>query len=246
MSTVALDTGFNIEIDFELAPFHKRLLAWIIDFIIRLLYILVIVGIIEDLLGFYATQLWVQMILFLPVYLYYLVFETLTRGQSPGKIIMKVQIISEAGGSPSFNQYFIRWIFRLLDVTFLGIPAVLSIIFSPRSQRLGDLSAGTVLISTSKDLSWKDTIFEQLQDNYRPRYPEVMRLSDNDINTLKKINQTISRRKGDTRDLAWTISEKIKTSLGIKTSEAPEDFLQTLLTDYNYYTQRGGTIAGKK
>ena len=109
-------------------------------------------------------------------------------------------------------------------------------IITSKSQRLGDLVAGTIIIDTQTRTSWEDTVFTELESNYQPRFPEVMRLSDKDINTLKSIIERV-RKKGD-YDLSMRIAERIKMKLTIASDQDSFDFLETLLKDYNYYSTK--------
>jgi len=113
---------------------------------------------------------------------------------------------------------------------------VACLIATPYSQRIGDVVAGTLLIDTRTRTSWEDTIFTELTDNYQPRYPQVMQLSDKDINTLKGIINSV-RKKSD-YDLSIRIAARIRSKLQIEDNEDSLDFLQTLLRDYNYYSTR--------
>ena len=114
------------------------------------------------------------------------------------------------------------------------IPAFFSVILSERSQRVGDIVAGTIVIDTKPSTSWQDTIFTEVETSYKPRYSQVMQLSDRDINTLKSIIETV--RKKDDYELAFRISDRIQSKLQIQSNQDPYDFLQTLLKDYNYYS----------
>ena len=87
------------------------------------------------------------------------------------------------------------------------------LIGTPYSQRIGDVVAGTILIDTRNRTSWEDTVFTELTDNYQPRYPQVMQLSDKDINTLKSIINTV-RKKND-YDLSIRIAARIRSKLQI-------------------------------
>jgi hypothetical protein len=107
---------------------------------------------------------------------------------------------------------------------------------TPYSQRIGDLVAGTILIDTRNRTSWEDTVFTELSDNYSPRYPQVMQLSDKDINTLKSIINSV-RKSGD-YDLSMRIGERIRSKLQISSDQDSLEFLETLLMDYNYYSTR--------
>jgi uncharacterized RDD family membrane protein YckC len=252
MLLVKLDTGFNIEVDFAITPFHKRFFAWIFDLLIFLAYFLLVGRLLNIFFGpGWLDKEWLDTLYSLPVLFYHLLCETLLNGQSFGKKAMRIKVITADGGEPTFSQYLIRWIFRLADFPlwlsvpiqsnelpwwctiflFLGLACVL---LSQHSQRIGDLVAGTVLIDTRAHTSWEDTVFTELEENYRPRFPEVMKLSDKDINTLKSIIGIV-RKRGD-YDLSMRIGNRIKSKLQIESDQDSLDFLETLLKDYNYYS----------
>ena len=81
-----------------------------------------------------------------------------------------------------------------------------------------------------------DTVFLQVADNYIPSFPQIMQLSDKDINAIKGILDT-ARKKGDF-ELAAMASEKIKHHLKIESDLSPFDFLDILLKDYNYLSTK--------
>ena len=255
MPLVKLDTGYNIEIEFMVAPFAQRLLAWTIDVFICWM----LTKALAVLLGTYSFFVWTSswdlrgLIVSLPVLFYHLVNEVTTNGRSVGKLLMKCRVVTEDGGQPNIGQYLIRWAFRLVDfpywiflaaisnvmpwwtvpIVFTGIGCVL---LTPKSQRIGDIVAGTILIDTRNNTSWQDTVFAELSETYKPRYPQVMQLSDRDINTLKNIIVTV-KRKND-HELANRIAQRIVSKTKIQTDQYAIDFLETLLLDYNYYSTR--------
>jgi hypothetical protein len=107
-------------------------------------------------------------------------------------------------------------------------------IATPKSQRVGDLVAGTILIDLKNRTSWQDTVFTEVESTYQAKYPEVMQLSDRDINTLKNIIETVKKRND--YDLALKIAYRIQSKLKIHPDQDSLEFLQTLLKDYNYYS----------
>jgi uncharacterized RDD family membrane protein YckC len=234
MLAVKLDTGFNIEVEFPIAPFHRRLLAWIIDLLVLFSYLWIANLFLNNTIGSgWDRHLWLKTLYTLPYLLYHLVMEISMNGQSIGKKAMSIKVITLEGGQPSVSQYLIRWMFRLFDIGLFFIPAFFSVVLSERSQRVGDIVAGTIVIDTKASTSWQDTIFTEIETSYKPRYQQVMQLSDRDINTLKSIIETV-RRKND-HELAFRIAERIQHKLQIQSNQDPLDFLQTLLKDYNYY-----------
>ena len=179
-------------------------------------------------------------------------------GQSIGKKLMRIRVVSENGGRPGFSQLIIRWLIRTSDYMLLliilyaptammfggsfiaAIAGSVILLFADlvlvnataKNQRLGDLLAHTMLINTRQQGDIQDTIFLEVEQSYQPRFPQIMQLGDRDINSLKHILET-ARRRGD-YDLAHTAAEKVRTHLNIETGMSPFDFLEVLLKDYNY------------
>ena len=257
---IKVTTNFNIDLEFEAAPFYKRLLAWVLDTVVLLIYIIVAVRFL-NWLGRKSGEetMWaVFMLLLIPYLTYHLICEITMNGQSIGKRIMRIRVVNENGGQPAIGQYVIRWLIRTSDYmvvvillfapvaaragdfSFLwkiGIPlglvlTDLILVNSKKQQRLGDLLAHTLVISTTKKQSISDTVFLDVEQTYIPSFPQVMQLSDRDINALKGILDTAKKRHD--YDLAEMATEKIKSHLKIDTTLSPYDFLETLLKDYNY------------
>jgi hypothetical protein len=117
---------------------------------------------------------------------------------------------------------------------FLGLFVVIAIAVSNRSQRLGDLAAGTTVVDLRYKYSIDDTLFRDIQDDgYQVRYPQVMRLSDRDINAIRSV--IAYTRKNNRYDTAHRVADKVKSVLSIESDGTDVvDFLERLLSDYNY------------
>ncbi len=250
MPLVKLNTGFNIEVEFAITPFHKRLFSWIIDFVVILSYSLLMRKL---FLSIDEDREWIFVLAGLPPLFYHLICELAMNGQSIGKKALAIKVITLDGGQPSLSQYLIRWSFRLADFPIWLLGAIIyselpgwcaiflfagiaCVIATPYTQRIGDLVAGTIIIDTKTRTSWEDTVFTELESNYKPRFPQVMQLTDKDINTLKSIIGTV-QKKND-YDLSMRIGERIKSKLHIESDQDSLDFLETLLKDYNYYATK--------
>ncbi|HKP32222.1 MAG TPA: RDD family protein [Chitinophagaceae bacterium] len=237
MIVVKLDTGFNIEVEFPITQFHRRLLAWVIDIFVMFAYVQIVAKVFDIpafFIWFVNFGTWSWVVATLPVALYHLLMEIFLNGQSIGKQIMKTKVITLEGGQPSVSQYMIRWMFRMVDFGLLFLPAFFCVILTPRSQRVGDLIAGTIVIDTNAKTTWQDTIFTEISSTYKPKYSQVMQLSDRDINTLKSIIGSVKKRND--YELAHRISERIQSKLNIQAEEDSLHFLEILLKDYNYYS----------
>ncbi len=262
MSVIRIMTNFNIELEFPAAPFHRRLFAWIIDLVILYLYAVLAFKILKGLQvnGSEDGSFWfVFILLLLPIITYHLLCEATMSGQSFGKKIIGIRVVNENGGQPGIGQFVIRWLIRTSDFTavviilvtpfavqmgdgefFWSMAIPMGLFFtdiilvnaSKKNQRLGDMLAHTLLIKASQKHSIQDTVFLNIADDYKPSFPQVMQLSDRDMNSLKSILDT-ARKRGDF-NLAAMATDKIKNHLKIETNLSPFEFLEVLLKDYNY------------
>src|ERR1700729_3556448 len=79
---------------------------------------------------------------------YPLIFETATRGRTLGKMAMGLRVVSDDGGPERFRQALFRALASIVEIWgLLGSPAVICSMLSPRAKRIGDIFAGTVVIS---------------------------------------------------------------------------------------------------
>ncbi|MBA2745164.1 MAG: RDD family protein [Flavisolibacter sp.] len=260
MSIIHVNTNFNIDLEFEAAPFYKRLFAWMIDSFLLIIYMVMAIRFINSIGESVADQTYhaLFMIAILPFFVYHLICEITLNGQSIGKKIFGIRVVNENGGQPGNGQFVIRWLIRTSDYMVLviilfapsaaasgdsnffwqvAIPfglltADVILVNSKKQQRLGDLLAHTLVIDATRSSSINETVFLEIEKNYKPSFPQVMQLSDRDINSLKGILDTA--RKRHDYDLADMASEKIKRHLKIDTTLSPFDFLEVLLKDYNY------------
>jgi uncharacterized RDD family membrane protein YckC len=154
LNRVKSQTPESVELEFVLAGLGNRIYALIIDYLIWssiLLIILLIWGFVflqVDWLQSTPVRQWVwaiQLLILFLVYIgYFVVFETLWRGQTPGKRYVKIRVIREDGRNVGIQQSILRSLLRPIDDLFcLGF---FFIIFSKQEKRLGDLVAGTILI----------------------------------------------------------------------------------------------------
>jgi uncharacterized RDD family membrane protein YckC len=240
MASIKIPTAFNIDLEFEASDISRRFIAWLIDLAIRIAYVsLVWVAISYN--GWPSSLVSVLMLwlVLMPVSLYFLIFEVTMHGQTPGKRALGLKVVSILGNTPGFSQHLIRWMFRLLETPFMfwGVVPVLAIARSPYNQRLGDLVAGTIVIDTKTKSSIDETIFREISaTDYRPRFPEIMKLPDKDLNKVKELLDQAVR--SNNMELAAMVSQRVKEVLHIDTDMEPRAFLETVLNDYNYYTTR--------
>lgn len=251
MKAFFVPTYLNIDLRFELAQVGARFGAYIIDWMIKWLYLL-IVSSVTNITFLYGSVL-ISFFFYMPFIFYSFLFEWLNKGQSLGKRIVKIRVVGADGNYPSVYQCATRWLFLGADMWliwlfvfihpafyFLAIfsPLIggLLIIFSDKHQRFGDIAANTVVINTKqKEIYIEDTIYAYATKSkeYQPKYPEIMRLSDKEVNQVKFLLERGSETFNP--EVVHRLAAHLKNILKIESSDDDEDFLKQLLNDYNYY-----------
>ena len=144
-------TGDAVVLDVQIAQLPMRAVGALID--IALIFVGWMLGLMlwaATLTQFDDALTAAIMIIFTVLVLvgYPLVFETATRGRSVGKIVMGLRVVSDDGGPERFRQALFRALASVVEIWMLvGSPAVICSLLSPKAKRLGDIFAGTVVIS---------------------------------------------------------------------------------------------------
>lgn len=236
MDNFQIETAQNVTIHQNVAHLGTRIGSYLIDGFIISIYTISII-LFFDWLEIDIFQQWsFSLILGLPIFFYSLIFEILWDGQTPGKRYNKIRVVKLDGSKPTLGSYLLRWILRIFDISMTsGSVAMLSILLNGKGQRLGDLAAGTTVISEKKRISIDDTITADIPLNYTPTFPQVTTLTDTDIQTIKSLYNKSKRSRNSKIILKLHI--KIIDLLDIKTDLQPTDFIDIIIKDYNYYTQ---------
>lgn len=238
MDNFQIETAHNITLQQNVAHITTRLGSYFIDWLIIIAYSILILLIMNQLnippSMEYAA---VYSLLSLPIMFYHLTFEVLLNGQTPGKYANKIRVVKLDGSKPTLGSYFLRWFLRLIDFSLaFGSVAVLSILLTGKGQRLGDIAGGTTVVSEKKRVTLKDTIIADIPLDYVPTFPQVTLLSDEDIQTIKSVyKNALKNRK---HNIILKLHVKVLGLLNTKTDLKPIDFIETVIKDYNYYTQQ--------
>ena len=146
MQTVRVRTTQNVFIDYPVASIGDRILAYLIDRIILILYSVAVIAALLNLdARAYGISGW--SLLGFPWMFYNLLFEIFMNGQTPGKQVMKTKVVRLNGTPPTIGDYLLRWIFSFIDFYILsGALAVVIIAMGGKGQRLGDIVAGTSVV----------------------------------------------------------------------------------------------------
>jgi uncharacterized RDD family membrane protein YckC len=225
--TLIIETPERVPLEFALASIGNRFLAVAIDHFIQYFAIFIIAWIFlsvaastanlwdDPALAFAEMPKWTVAILIFGLFLvftgYFIFFEWLWNGQTPGKRLMKLRVIREDGRPVTLWEAIARNLLRIGDAVpgfFIPVYSIglITIFLNNRDQRLGDIFAGTVVIRERADEapSFSQTFLERVADTAFSRVQkridfkaDVSKVTDSEIEVV----ESFLRRR-------WDISEK--------------------------------------
>ena len=239
MANLAINTTQNVNLDYKIASIGDRMLAFLIDLFIFFVY-LYAVELITSAMGMAISDQWtvfgIQQLLLLPVMLYSLAMHIIFDGRTVGKMLLKTKVVKTDGSPVHWSNYFTLWMMRLIDIwMFFCAVGTLSLIFSEKRQRLGDMAAGTVVISTKNTVRITHTILEEVEQSYNPTFSNVTKLTDKDVRLIKETYLT-AIRSSDYKTLK-ALRDKVEEILETNSQLYDRQYVTTVLKDYNYFTQ---------
>lgn len=254
MKTIQIPTHLSISLDYPLAEWGRRLGGFLLDWLVKFIYIFLLVWFIGSLSFEVPTLLY--LLLFSPVFLYSFLMERFFKGQTLGKMVTKTRVISTTGAAASPFQLLTRWLFNMVDVWAIILLSTMNssfsalMIFGPLvggvvimitqyNQRVGDLAASTYVVSSEESsVDLQNTVFKYANEkqSYEPTYPQIMKLSDRDITKIQRLLD-----KGDlsqNEEMLDKLADHVKKVLKIETDEHAIIFLRKLLADYNFFAKQ--------
>lgn len=183
-TTYAVATPENIEFEFRVAGPFQRLPAYLIDVVVRVVVLVVLwitllflAAQIQVEFAFAALTIFVLLSWFVFEWFYGILFETYWNGQTPGKWLLGLRVVTADGRPINAVQAMIRNLLRLADLfpamtlqllfampqmhpifsVPLGLVGLLSCMLNERYQRLGDIFAGTMVVSERQNWMLKVT-----------------------------------------------------------------------------------------
>ena len=256
MKSIEFESAQNVKIEYELASVGQRAAAAMIDIFAFAIYF-IICGMVIGFTGWfeadYGSFLFFQLLLIkLPWIFYNPLIEYLTLGQSLGKYVLGIRVVTISGERPGLREVFTRWLFKGdfiwisadIFVLFWFAIGLLGIVYagtSERRQRMGDVMAGTIVIKNTSSVQYtlKDVLSIKNLENYTPEYPQATRFTDEDMLLIKNTIQRVkSNPNPETKKFAIELADETAKLLGLpETPEKRLKFLQTLLQDYVVLTR---------
>lgn len=259
--TLIIETPERVPLHFALASIGNRFLAVAIDHFIQYLTIVLIslailsfAGLTSNLFkeGFFQeTPKWTVAILIIIIFAlfsgYFVFFEWLWNGQTPGKRLMKLRVIREDGRPITLWEALARNLLRIFDaVPGFVLPVysigLITIFMSRRDQRIGDMFAGTVVVRerTDEAPTFAETFSKRISDLAFHRVQKQTKFNANLASVTEseiEVVESFLRRRWDLTDrqrlwMAWRVAlplmYKLKPNYDLETFSY-EGFLEELV-----------------
>ena len=237
MKTIDITSTHNVVIRYELASIGIRWLATIID--------LIILGVLGTLLimfiGIFLSTTAAAVISTVIIGLYHFFIESFNFGQSIGKKMLNLNVVNLKGQNPSIYQCFLRWIFRMVDITLsFGMLGSLFMLSSDRNQRIGDHFAHTTVIKNKKkQFTSLDKIIEIDTREREIIYPQIASFEEHEIIFIKDVlNRTALNPTAENKELMKSTAKLMAQKLKITEGQLDaKSFLSDLIIDYVYLSR---------
>lgn len=131
----------------DVAGLGSRMIALLLDTLIQVAVLIpVVIGLSSGGLDDTAGIVIFSLVVFLIVWGYFPIFEWFWRGRTPGKRAQRLRVVRTDGQPAGGAAILVRNLIRIVDVLVLPFLGVISMLVTPRAQRLGDLAAGTMVV----------------------------------------------------------------------------------------------------
>ena len=195
MTRTEISTPEQVNLRLEFAGLGSRSMAFMIDLLILYgvqMFLLVLAGLILrgvffEWLASVENLLFALLIfaMFVVQWGYFVYFEWRWNGQTPGKKMLGIRVLSDMAEPLNSIQAVTRNLVRQIECVLLPPIGLLAIFFNHRSQRLGDLLAQTIVVREEK-IDW--SLFDlpdPSEDAEPPRIAPVMPMSPTEIELLQ-------------------------------------------------------------
>ncbi len=222
---VKLLTPESVELEFSLAGIGNRALALLIDYSILFLilfclsFVWVVVG--EQLeTSDFAEELtkWFNAFMFLLYFLiysgYFVFFETVWNGQTPGKRFTKIRVIQANGRPVGLSQASLRALLRVFD-DFFSV-GVLLIIFGKTEKRIGDIVAQTIVIQEPRRAEEVDIKLSFNSEKAKGEWSSLGITDRLSVHDFAVVKDYLQRRKNFSSKTRLMVSDRLMGQLRLK------------------------------
>ena len=236
-------TGEAVVIDVPCARFPSRAVALAIDLLVQLVLLIVLSGVAVAAAAGGALNPAAVAALGLTVFVLIVVgypttIETLSRGRSLGKLALGLRVVSDDGGPERFRQALMRALLAVLEIWFtLGFLALVSSLLSANGKRLGDIWAGTFVITERMPQPRGLAAALPTMPPALPGWAATLQLSGLDDGTAETAREYLSRYYTLTPAARTEFGQRLAAAVAAQVSPAPPpgttppDYLSAVLAE---------------
>ena len=248
-NTIEIVTPENIAFRYQVAGPFRRLPAYLIDLVIRAVMFIagsIILSIFFGLVGLPGIGFALTLVLWFALEWFYGgLFETFWNGQTPGKRMMRIRVLSVDGQPINGLQAVLRNVLRALDqqpVVF-SLVGLVTAALNDRFQRMGDLACGTMVVI--EEPQWFRGVI-------RLGEPEAIRLAGQippsfqaSRTMARALAAYVERRENIVPmrrlEIAWHLGEPLREKLDLPPGTDPDMLLcglyqRTFITEWDVET----------
>jgi uncharacterized RDD family membrane protein YckC len=228
MDNLVIDTPEQIPLEFPLAGIGSRFLALALDTLLQAIAGSILAAIALAMGARIHTMrtrgAWTFAILVIAWFLiqfgYFLFFEAIWHGQTPGKRWTHLRVIQDSGRPITVYEAAARNLLRIVDsIPGLYGVAIISALFSAKSKRLGDYVAGTVVVHERPTASATEVQWDLAASAGISPY-DVSRLTPEEFQLIEAF---LFRRNQLAADVRAETGRKIMARLSTRFEFTPED-----------------------
>lgn len=198
---IVIETPEKIYFTYTLAEVGTRAAAYMLDILIQgaIIIILALLGFFsfintkgyED--QFYLAFAVIYILVFLFQWFYFVFFEVILNGSTPGKKVCKIKVIRYDGDRLDISSIVLRNLLRAADSIPFPVFSILGgfvALINKQNKRLGDMASGTLVV-VKEDINIDEPDFETALSNNKTRVisklKEANRLSEKDLYIIRKV-----------------------------------------------------------
>ena len=245
-----IETPESVSFGYDVAGIGSRFMAALVDSILIVIIQALALGVmwavltsalgdpLDSPLGAWLVAL-LGLLAFALLWGYYLLFEMIWNGQSPGKRWIGLRVIKDSGAPISLVDSAIRNLVRLVDFlpAYYGI-GVIVMFFNDQARRLGDFAAGTVVVRERKDVTLESlsAAGQRLQQEAdADLLPGLENLSADDYELIARFlrrRHSLANRSQLARKLAASVAARMGLPAHNLSPSDAERFLDQVATAY--------------
>jgi uncharacterized RDD family membrane protein YckC len=237
--TLEVRTPESIAFSYELAGLGSRFLALIVD---QAIQVVVLIAMFAGVIAWAAANVprrslpagdvkvgesiaiaIFAVIAFVVLFGYFIVFEAVWNGQTPGKKLLGIRVVRDGGYPIDFGASLIRNLIRVGEqiIGYYAIAAI-SALISPENKRLGDFAAGTIVVRDAR-LAQPTDLRERTDE---PVYAPTAYLSGDERALVKRFLERRDALGEDRRrELAWDLAARFRKRVPPELARLPDESL---------------------